>query len=207
MMAHIAAEDIHYQYKNMKTTHKFLTGISLFLIAATLFSCSPGGAGLPQRKKMPEFNGYDGIEGAVQSSNSAEAAPQGGFAFATSNVDLMFNGNMEGFLSVALPSAATDSAAVNLINTVKPFALTMLSTWAQQQRHGVVIDLSSHSTEVFRTDYLLQKPNDFSIPVVVMWDRSSQYRVASIKSIIAGVPSVTMSCTSGNDPVNNSLSR
>lgn len=191
----------------MKIIHKFLTGISLFLLATSLFSCSPGGSGLPQRKKMPEFKSYDGIEGAVPFSNTTESTPQGAFAFAANNVDLMFNGNMEGFLSVALPNAATDSAAVSLINTVKPFALTMLSTWAQQQRHGVVIDLSSHNGEVFRTDYLLQKTNDFSIPIVVMWDRPSQYRVASIKSIIAGVPLVTLSCTSGNDPVNNSLSR
>lgn len=191
----------------MKTTHKFLTGISLFLLAATLFSCGPTGGGVPQRKKMPELNSYDGIEGAVPFGNTSDAPAQGSFAFATSNVDLMINGTIQGFVSIALPNAANDSAAVSLINNVKPFALTVLSTWAQQQRHGVVIDLSSHNSEVFRTDYLLQKPNDFAIPIVVMWDRLSQYRVASIKALVGDVSSVTLSCTSGNDPVNNLIGR
>jgi hypothetical protein len=174
--------------------------------ASLLYSCS-GGASAPARKKMPEFNSYDGIEGAGPFSNTSEASVPGSFAFATSNVDLMVNGTMQNFVSVALPNSANDSATVNLINTVKPFALTVLSTWAQQQRHGVVIDLSNHNGEVFRTDYLLQKPNDFAIPVVVIWDRLSQYRVASIKALVQDVPSVTLSCTSGNDPVNNHISR
>jgi hypothetical protein len=169
------------------------------LLALVLYGCVGGGAaGIPTRKKMPEFTSYDGIESATPFSNHPNTPiQQGNFAFLPTNVDLLLNGTTQGFVAIPLPDQAGDSAAVNLVNSVKPFAIPLLTAWAQQQRHGVMIDLSDHrSGEVHRTDYLLEQPSGFAIPIVVMWDERSGARVTLLKNIVQGIPSVTLSCTS-----------
>jgi hypothetical protein len=189
-----------------KHTRFYLFGaLLIYCTAGMLSGCQPSGPGLPTRKKMPDFNSDDNnFESAIPFSGNPASQSQSSFAFSTSNVDLVINGATQGFVSIPLPDAAVDSSAISLINTVKPFALTMMSAWAKQQRHGVVIDLSAHNgAEVHRTDYVLEKYNDFTIPVVVMWDQASTYRVSKLKSIIGGLPAVSLSCISGNDPTGN----
>ena len=172
------------------------------LIAMGFYSCSPGGDSLPARKKMPEFASNDGFEGAVPFSGNSNATAASTFAFKTGNIDLDVDGHNQNLVVVAMPDASTDSVALSLVNSVKPFALPMLSGWAKQQGRGVLIDLSSHNgEEAYRADYVLQKPDDFSIPVVLMWDNASASRVVLLKEVLDDVPSISLSCTSGNDPL------
>jgi hypothetical protein len=189
---------------NMNIKSNLFKVFGMLFIATTVYSCSDGS--LPARKKMPQFSSYDGFEGEFNNNNN-EANP-GSFAFATSNVDLMLNGTMQRFVSVSLPSPANDSVAVSLVNAIKPFAMPILSAWAQQQRHGVIIDLCSHTGgETHRSDYVLQKQGNFSIPVVVMWDGASASRVAELKNIVQDMPSITLSCTSNNDSSENFMGK
>lgn len=182
----------------MKMSSSFLKGITAVLIAATVYSCSGGGS--PKRKEMPEFDSYNGFEGAVPFSGHG-VQPQGAYGFTTTNVDMMLNGSMQGFVSVALPDASNDSLVVNLLHSFKPFALPLISSWSREQRRGVMIDLSSHTdVNVHRTDYLLTKNDDFTISVVVIWDQGSAARVAALREMANELPFVKFSCTSGFDP-------
>jgi hypothetical protein len=185
---------------NTYNSSSFFKIIAVLLIAITLYGCGGGGAA-PARKKMPEFNSLDGIEGGGFSSSNSQPQ-QGSFAFAPTNVDMVFEGSQRGFVSIPLPDAGTDSAAISLINTMKPFAMPMLAAWAQQQRNGVVIDLSRHNgVNTHRTDYVMQKGNDYSIPVVIIWDAASSYRVSLIKSMVDDVPYLKLNKTAGDDPI------
>ncbi|MEO6524419.1 MAG: hypothetical protein ABIN91_22235 [Mucilaginibacter sp.] len=174
--------------------------IAMLLIAGTLFSCG-GGATAPARKKMPEFNSFDGIEGGAYGTTSGRET-QGSFAFAPTNVDMVFDGSLKEFVSIPLPNAANDSAAISLVNSIKPFAMPMIAAWARQQRNGVVLDLSNHtSANVHRTDYVMLKPNEYSIPVIVLWDQASAYRVSAIKNMVEDMPAFRFNRTSGDDPI------
>lgn len=191
----------------MKRNSIFLKGIAAVMMTAALYGCSGGGTASPKRKQMPEFDSYNGFEGAVPFSNYT-AQSSGDYSFTTSNVDLPLNGSMQGFAAVALPDASNDSLVVNLLHSFKPFALPLISTWAHEQKRGVMIDLSSHNDgNVHRTDYLLSKANDFNIPIVVMWDSGSSNRVAELRSMVNEIPYVQFSCTSGADPSANNYSK
>jgi hypothetical protein len=186
-----------------------LTGLVCCFLIMFLFGCSgipgiPGipGASVPSRKKMPDFSDDDNdFEISAPFNNAAKSQRNEEFSFTASNVDLMMNGTMQGFVSIPLPDETTDSAAISLVNTVKPFAMMLLSSWAKQQRHGVLIDLSKHAgSQVYRTDYLLKKSGGFAIPVVVMWDQFSAGRVTTLKAIAYGLQDVSLTCLSDNDP-------
>jgi len=176
----------------------------MFLAIMAVVSCAPGG-GSTSRKKMPGFSSVSGFESPMpfEGRNASSKLSSGDFAFTTNNVDMMLDGNLHEFVSVALPNAANDSLAISLVNSFKPMALPLLTSWAARQKQGVVIDLSSHTQAAHRTDYTLEKPGDFLIPVVIIWDAASAARVGALKSMVAGVPSVSLSCTSGMDPVKN----
>ena len=172
-------------------------------LSATLYSCAPTGLPGSGRKKMPEFTSYDGIEGAMPfHTETSSGTSAGAFAFATSNMDLDFNGGSQGFLAVSLPDATNDSLAISLLHSFKPYAIPMITSWARQAKQGVVIDLSSHSgLTTHRTDYMLESPNEFSVPVVVMWDQASVSRMATLQSLVQELPSMKLNYIAGFDPM------
>jgi hypothetical protein len=182
-----------------KRFNTFKTMIISIMIAGTLSGCQSGGPSLPTRKKMPELAmADDDFEGSPVAENG-DKQNQNAYAFNAQNVDLMINGISQGFISLSLPDASADSATVNLLQSLKPFALPLLSNWAQQQRHGVAIDLSAHNGEtIHRSDFVLQETNGFSFPVVVIWDRLSQYRLATIRQLVAEVPSLKLNAISAD---------
>ncbi|MHA4812595.1 hypothetical protein ACX0G9_31165 [Flavitalea flava] len=162
---------------------------SIFML---LLGCQPGGSP-PDRKKMPEYAADYSLEGPPPFQGSMKEEETPGFGFQTSDIVLKVNGNMEGFVYVPLPDPANDSLAISLLRSYKTFALPLLETWAQQQHKGVAIDLSSHGNQPsHRADYVLEKPNDFSIPVVIIWDESSAARASALKSLVRELPSVTL---------------
>ena len=166
-------------------------------IIILLVGCQPGG-GSPDRKKMPEFAADYSLEGPPPFQHSMKEEGTPGWGFQTSDIVLTVNGSTEGFVYVPLPDPANDSLAVSLLRSYKTFALPLLGTWAQQQHKGVAIDLSSHGNQPsHRADYVLEKPNDFSIPVVIIWDESSASRAIALKSLVRELPAVTLR-SSGN---------
>lgn len=97
----------------------------------------------------------------------------------------------ERYMLIPLPDAAGDSATMSLVNTYKPIAIPFLTQWAQQQQTGVVIDLrADESQQLQRTEYLVQRQNAFSIPVIFLWDRSSAARAAGFINILETYPAV-----------------
>lgn len=97
----------------------------------------------------------------------------------------------EKHMLIPLPDAADDSATLSLVNTYKPIAIPFLTQWAQQQQTGVVIDLrQDESQQLQRTEYLVQRQNAFSIPVVFIWDRSSATRAARFINILESYQAV-----------------
>ena len=171
-------------------------------LSASLYSCAPTGLPGSGRKKMPEFTSYDGIEGAMPFHTETTETGRGGFGFTTSNMDLDFNGGSQGFLAVSLPDATNDSLAISLLHSFKPYAIPMITSWARQAKQGVVIDLSSHSgLTTHRTDYVLESPNGFSVPVVVMWDQASVSRMTTLQSLVQELPPMKLNCIAGFDPM------
>jgi hypothetical protein len=66
----------------------------------------------------------------------------------------------------------------------------MLSQWAHSEGKGVLVDLrNDHSAGSTRTNYLVQSP-DFSIPVVLLWNTSSNSRVKAAISMLQSMPAV-----------------
>ena len=176
------------------------TSLVALCLGITLAGCQSGsGTSLPTRKKMPEFTSNDdGFEGPPTFERSAAKTP-GEYAFNTQNADFTVNGTSQEFVAISLPDAAADSATVNLLEGLKPFALPLLSGWALQQRHGVAIDLSSHDGgELRRSDFVLEQPNGFSFPLIIMYDRLSEYRLNTIKQLIAEVPSLKLRAIANN---------
>ncbi|HTI93281.1 MAG TPA: hypothetical protein VL727_21930 [Puia sp.] len=177
------------------------SGLSLLLLAPLfLYSCQTSSPSGSPRKKMPEFSSDDALEGPMpfqSGSARAEAFSAGpgpeAFAFHTSNIDLESGGSMQGFVYVPLPDASNDSMAIALLHSYRMMALPMLNTWAAQQHQGVAIDLSRHNgAPAHRSDYTLEKPGEFSIPVVIIWDQASAARVAEIRSLVTELPGVTL---------------
>jgi hypothetical protein len=182
-----------YKSKNL------LRASLLMLLTTMIYGCG-GGPAVPVRKKMPEFTSFDGIEGGNYGSSNGKSQ-QSSFAFAPTNVDMVMDGSTRSFVSIQLPDAGNDSAAISLVNTFKPFAMPMIAAWAQQQHQGVMIDLSSHNgSESHRTDYMMEKPNDYNIPLIIVWDTQSRYRVSTLKNLIQDMPAFRLNKVSGDDP-------
>ncbi len=164
-------------------------GFLSLAVALSLQSCAPAGGG-SSRKKMPELTDGQGLASYVpygmQQGNAA-------FPFATGYVDVMANGQMETLLSVALPDAAEDSMMLSIIDHYKPLATMMLTQWAQQQKTGVLIDLrSSPITTAQRADFVVQRQDAFSLPVVFLWDRNSASRAAGYMRLLDTAPGFTI---------------
>ena len=103
---------------------------------------------------------------------------------------------MQGFVYVPLPDASNDSAAISLLHSFRLMAMPMLNTWAKQQNQGVAIDLCSHNgTPRHRSDYVLEKTGEFTIPVVIFWDQASAARVDEIRSLAGELPGINLTLT------------
>lgn len=161
---------------NLLTNYKRVALIPLLMLM--LYSCMPG-AGVPARKKWPELNGFQG-------------------AFQTGYTDMMMGNGMATLFTISLPGAGDDSAIMNLVNTYRPFAVHLLTQWAQQQHKGVLIDLRANAgQDLHRADYLVQREGAFSIPVVFLWDGFTAGRAAAYMNLLHISPAVNVNQVSG----------
>jgi len=155
-----------------------------------------GGPQKPARKKMPEFNRL-GI--SEQFNSPGTTADWANFPFSTGEVDVQSNNTQSVFHFVALPDAGYDSLAMHIIAGRQSEAVSLLAEWARQEEKGVVIDLRSRAAETgHRTDFTLERPGEFSIPVIFLWDRSSEARAAAFIDIMHSVPAIQCRRSSGN---------
>ena len=153
-----------------------------FLLAG--IACSSGPQ-KPARKKMPDFNRL-GI-----SEFFYDAGSPAGLPFLTGEMDVQSGSTQSTFHSVALPDASFDSLAMSIIADHASTAISLLGAWAKQDEKGVVIDLRSNKGEdALRADYTLERTGEFSIPVVFLWDRSSQTRAAAFISVMHSLQSI-----------------
>ncbi len=163
------------------------------LLSIALCSCTSAG---PSRKKMPEFTETTGFEAPMPFDGAAQKNNAGQYAFSSSPVDMMLDGHMQQFVSIPLPDAANDSLAVSMLTNLKPFAIPLLTSWAQQERHAVILDLSAHQgASLQRSNFVIKLPGGYTIPLVVTWDAASAYRLLTIKQLAQGVPSIEFTQT------------
>ena len=175
---------------------------TVLICAAALCSCQE--AKLPPRKKMPALNSLSVPEGEW----NLRSANDNAFPFATSDIDVMQNGAIRTYLRVSLPGAAEDSAAMNLVNLYRPLASTLLSQWGGIGRDGVLIDLRSRPGAYNqRADYLLEKHNAFSIPVIFLWDQAASGRVAVFMQLLGELPVNSTRISGSNSAISWQSSR
>lgn len=179
----------------MKKNSYSLSGkwAALLFLAFICYSCEE--TKKPPRKKMPELNGFS----VPENERSSNVRRADGLPFATADIDMMVEGTIHSFLKISLPYAADDSIALNLFNQYRPFAVPLLSQWNNMRRDGVVIDLRSQAGGYsLQADFVIEKHNTFSIPVVFMWDRSSASRAAAFMNMLHELP-VSCRRISGTD--------
>jgi hypothetical protein len=146
---------------------------------------------------MPELTSLQGPESYVPYSERQSAT---GLPFTTGYIDLQVGGGTETLFAVSLPDAADDSMIMNLVNTYRPLAVPLLTSWVQQQQHPVLIDLRAPGSQhTQRADYLLQKQGAFSLPVVFLWDSYSAGRADSYMQLMYTNTAISVTCLSRNN--------
>lgn len=174
--------------------------LSLSITAVTLIAfegCGSPGQSIPERKKMPELTSLQGPESYAPYGERQSVA---GLTLTTGYVDLQVSGGTESLFAVSLPDAADDSLIMNLVETYRPLAIPLLSTWAQQLQYPVLIDLRAPGTQsTQRADYLVQKQGAFSIPVVFLWDSYSAGRANNYMRLLNTAPAISVTRISGNN--------
>ena len=158
-----------------------------------LFGIGCGGPTKPARKKMPGFNSL-GVSDPINPTGLTD------FPFSTGEMDVQSGSTQSVFHSVALPDASYDSLAMGIIARNRPYAVSLLGQWSKQDGKGVVIDLRGNGGNTgHRADYILERAGEFSIPVIFLWDRSSEARAAAFIDIMRSEPSIQCR-RMGNDP-------
>jgi hypothetical protein len=174
-----------------------LIGITASIMMATLLFGCESGSKKPERKKMPELAAYDGF----YDSGLNPGADQGETGFAAENITIETADGPQNFINIPLPDASADSLAMNLVNSVRPFALPLLSTWAKENKSGVLLDLSTHHNGAsYEGNFTLRENGYFTIPVIICWDQASAYRLAEVKALVQTMPAINLNFISGDNP-------
>lgn len=166
------------------------------MLTALMYGCQADSK-KPERKKMPELAGYNGFyDGGLNPGYS-----QGETGFFAENITLQTANGPQNFFSIPLPDASADSLAINLVNSVKPFALPLLNQWAREHKGGVLLDLSTHHHGAsYQSNFNLRQEGGFSIPVIICWDKASAYRLAEVKALVQTMPAINLNFISGDKP-------
>jgi hypothetical protein len=150
--------------------------------------CMPGVS--PERKKMPGYLQYDAFESNYPFSSKLESM-QGGLGFATEEVDLSGNGKNQHCIAVPLPDASFDAMVISMFESYKMFAIPLLTEWGKQNRNGVILDLRANREQTgSRSDYMLEKSGEFSIPVMLIWDEASANRAHTFTQMLQNLSGI-----------------
>ncbi len=148
----------------------------------------------PTRKKLPVVLSSDGIEsGPGFGIKRMHDKSWSGYGFAVSNTELSINGLPQSCVRVSMPEAENDVQTMNLLAMYKPFAVTMLTEWSKQNRNGVVVDMRANPLlDGSRADFMVEKQDVFSFPLIFLWDAYSATRASAYMSMLNDVPGVSV---------------
>lgn len=171
-----------------------------------LSSCTGPGAGLPDRKKMPEFtdSGDNAMFRFYDPAQSAFSAGNSGLN--TYLTKMTVQGVEMTAIGVNSPDPSMDSAIEAQFKQFKQMestAVLFAAAWANMYHYGVVLDLTSSvgkqsGSSSFRFNYKLESPGVFSIPVLVIADNESATRVRKIEALFSELHSVKLISLSDN---------
>ncbi len=167
-------------------------GIALISISMMFTSCLeglpsnlPGGGS--ERKKMPRF--YDSGLQTISGWNG-KGYTSCGMGTETDLINLE-DATASKYYRVPLADANADASLFAMVNMFKPLAASYLAQWAKTQNRGVLIDLRSNGAQGgSREEYRLEKDNQFSVPVVLMWDAPSALRALSYTAVLKDLPGI-----------------
>lgn len=166
-------------------------GIALISISMMFTSCLEDLAGLAgnsERKKMPRF-----YESQFQQSNvmNGKSYSSCGMVSEIDLINLDGNGNYGDYVSVPLIDAEADASIFTMVNMFRPFAASYLTDWAKNQNKGLILDLrSNHSGASTREEYNLATGDQFSVPVVLVWNATSALRAKRFTAILNDLPGI-----------------
>lgn len=167
-----------------KQNFLLLLTICSILAAMIISSCAQA----PSRKKMPGYLNAENFEAGYPFQ--LKEGRQSEFAFATQDEQVLFDGKMQKFVTVPLPTAEFDQTAINLIEQYKSFAGPIITEWVKQGGNGVVIDLRNPAQGGSSVTYLLEKAGEFSLPVIFRWDANSAGRVGAFTALLQQAPGI-----------------
>lgn len=178
-----------------------LTGLAaLFMLTTLMYGCESGGNKKPERKKMPELVSYDGFYDSSFNSGDEQLKT----AIMGENVTIETPSGPQKFVSLPLPDAASDSLAINLVNSIKPFALPLLHNWAREHKGGFLLDLCArHTGTGYQGNFTLQGQGGLAFPVIIRWDRASAYRLNRLNELVQNMPVISLNFISGDNPLFN----
>jgi hypothetical protein len=129
------------------------------LILCLIISCDR-----PERKKMPDYSFFtDSFDKQFRVSR-VEPFIIG---------DTTLNGGHFFCISVSNPSS--DSVGLEMLQTYQCLAKILYNAILKQGDVGVLINLC-RDVDQQRTDFIVIRKNEFSLPVVLLWDNSSKSR-------------------------------
>ncbi|MEQ7799939.1 hypothetical protein ABDJ41_08995 [Pedobacter sp. ASV1-7] len=166
-------------------------GIALISLSMMLTSCLDdlsGGAPGAERKKMPRF--YDAQFQQSKALNGKSYSSCG----MISEVDLInldSYGNYGDYYSIALTDSEADESVFAMVRMFKPLASGYLADWSRKQNKGMILDLrSNQSGSSTREEYLLENGQQFSVPVVLVWNAASALRAQRFTALLNDLPGI-----------------
>ncbi len=160
----------------------FKTSAAIVLCSIVFWGCNEK----PARKKLPDFTEIIGWEEMPLAKKTIEP-------FSICDTSLMQNGRPTDFFSIAMPDPSQDSAAINIVKSYEPFSGIFIHQWMKQKRKGILIDLRTQAGDCDRADFILKENADtvnVSVPVIIIWDHPSDFRVDYLMKTIASFPEI-----------------
>ncbi len=170
----------------MKLNVIFSAGIIAGVAAITLFGCAQGPVA---RKKMPGYLNAESFESVYPFKTKQNRANE--FSFATTDEQILFDGDVQQFVSVSLSDAAFDLVAADIIDRYKASAPALIAAWMKQGNQGVVLDFrSSVSQPANSATYRVARAGEFSLPVIIRWDVNSAARADIFMALMQNMPDI-----------------
>ncbi len=155
----------------------------LALILSLATSC-----GRPDRKKMPEFSNLTG-----QFDEGSAASEKETFIVTDTTI------NAEHFFCISVPDASSDSLSWAMLQIYKPLARILYDAMKKVGDKGVVINLCTSQDQQQRTDLDVKCKDEFSLPVVLIWDNASRIRTAEFINRINELHGFKCTIVAGNE--------
>ncbi|WP_316818132.1 hypothetical protein [Pedobacter nyackensis] len=100
--------------------------------------------------------------------------------------------NTKEMLQIPLPDLEADEKLLSRLEKFRPLAEKFLAQLSKAKSDGVLLDLrADRKKSGFREDYVLEKEDDFALPVIILWDEASVLRAEKIKTELSSLPEIS----------------